>query len=287
MNMSVFLSQLSNGLNQSAVLLIATLGLLIIFGMMGVINMAHGQMIMIGGFCAFIFTKMFRAPFLLAVLLSFCFAAALGAAIELTVIKRLYEKPTETILATYAISVIITEGARMIWPLSQNVAMPLPGVLKLGTVSIPIYNIFMVAMAVVLLVMTVMLFKKTKIGRKISAITQNREMTECLGINTSAIDTFTFSYGAGLAGIAGCVLAPMVGVSYNMGSSYLTDSFLTVVLGGVQSMVGAALSSVLIGEGRTLLAGILNDTWGMILVYFAIIVLVRFRPEGLFAKERR
>ena len=285
--MAIFISQLSNGLNQSAVLLIATLGLVIIFGMMNVINMAHGQMIMIGGFSAYILTGILNLPFLFAIIISFIVTALFGAVIELLIIKKLYSKPTETILATYAISIILTEIARMIWPLARNVNMPLPGLLTLGSVAIPFYNIFVVAIAIGLLVFTILFFNHTKTGRKIKAITKNRQMTECLGINTTKIDTFTFAYGAGLAGIAGCVLAPTTGVSYNMGSVYLTNTFLTAVVGGVQSMVGTAVASTIIGEGRTVLAGFSNDTWAMIIISFAIIVLVRFKPEGLFYKEGR
>ncbi|MFT8889489.1 MAG: urea ABC transporter permease subunit UrtB [Ethanoligenens sp.] len=285
--MASFISQLSNGLNQSAVLLIATLGLMIIFGMMNVINMAHGQMIMIGGFCAYIVTAIMNLPFIFAILISFLATALVGVVIELLVIKRLYTKPTETILATYAISVILTEVARMIWPLSQNVKMPLPGNLKIGIVTIPVYNIFVVIMAIALLVFTILLFKRTRFGKKIGAITQNRQMTECLGINTTQIDTLTFAYGAGLAGIAGCILAPTTGVSYNMGSLYLTDSFLTAVTGGVQSMIGTAVAAGIIGESRTILSGVINQTWAMILVFLAIIALIRFKPDGLFHKEGR
>lgn len=285
--MAILISQLSNGLNQSAVLLIATLGLVIIFGLMNVINMAHGQMIMIGGFSAYIVTGIMHLPFLFAIIISFIVTALFGAVIELLIIKKLYTKPTETILATYAISIILTEVARMLWPLAQNVNMPLPGRFTLGTVTIPFYNIFVVAMAIGLLVGTIFFFNHTKMGRKIKAITKNRQMTECLGINTTKIDTFTFAYGAGLAGIAGCVLAPTTGVSFDMGSVYLTNTFLTAVVGGVQSMVGTAVASAIIGEGRTVLAGFSNDTWAMIIVSFAIIVLVRFKPEGLFYKEGR
>lgn len=285
--MANFVSQIINGLNQSAVLLIATLGLLVIFGLMNVINMAHGEMIMIGGFCAYIVTSVWKLPFIFAILFAFVITALFGALTEVTIIKKLYSKPTETILATYALSVILTEIARIIWPLSQNVSMPIPGVLHIKGVAIPYYNIFVVAMAVGLLIFTILLFKYTKFGKEIGAITQNRQMTECLGIKTSRIDTMTFAYGAGLAGIAGCILAPTIGVSYNMGSVYLTDCFLTVVVGGVQSMIGMAASSAIIGEGRTILAGFTNETWAKIIVFLAVIVLLRFKPEGLFHKERR
>lgn len=285
--MATLISQIVNGLNQSAVLLIAALGLLIIFGLMNVINMAHGEMIMIGGFCAYIATGIVHLPFFIAIVIAFIVTAIFGALTEIFIIKRLYAKPTETILATYALSIILTEVARVIWPLSQNVPMPIPGVLNLGKVSIPYYNVFVVSISIGLLIFTILFFKRTKFGKEVSAITQNRQMAECLGIKTSTIDTFTFAYGAGLAGIAGCVLAPTIGVSYTMGSVYLTDSFLTVVLGGVQSVIGVAASSGIMGEGRTILAGFLNETWAKIVIFMAVIVLLRFKPEGLFQKERR
>lgn len=285
--MATFISQIVNGLNQSAVLLIAALGLLIIFGLMNVINMAHGEMIMIGGFCAYIATSVWHLPFSAALIFAFAVTALFGALTEILIIKRLYAKPTETILATYALSIILTEAARIVWPLSQNVAMPIPGVLKFGGVAIPYYNIFVAVIAAGLLIFTVVFFKRTKFGKKVGAITQNRQMAECLGIKTSKIDTMTFAYGAGLAGIAGCVLAPTTGVSYTMGSVYLTDSFLTVVLGGVQSMIGVAASSGIMGEGRTIMAGFLNETWAKIIIFMCVIILLRFKPEGLFHKERR
>ncbi len=285
--MTTLVSQIVNGLNQSAVLLIATLGLLIIFGLMNVINMAHGEMIMMGGFCSYIVTSIWKLPFVVAILFAFIITALFGALTEVTIIKKLYAKPTETILATYALSIVLMEIARIIWPLSQNVAIPIPGSLNIQGVNIPYYNIFVVCAAIALLIFTIVFFKFTKFGKEINAISENRQMTECLGIKTSRIDTLTFAYGAGLAGIAGCILAPTIGVSYNMGSVYLTDCFLTVVVGGVQSMLGVAASSTIIGEGRTILAGFSNETWAKIITFLAIIVLLRFKPEGLFKKERR
>lgn len=282
-----FTTQIVNGLNQSAVLLIATLGLVIIFGLMNVINMAHGEMIMVGAFVTYITTRILHLPFLFAVLLSFFVTALFGALTEIIIIKKLYSKPTETILATYALSIVLKEAARILWPLSQNVNMPLPGKIAIGGVIIPCYNIFVMLMAFGLLVFTIIVFKFTKIGKQMGAITQNRQMTECLGIKTSTIDTLTFSYGAGLAGLAGCILAPTTGVSYNMGSNYLTDAFMTVVVGGVQSLIGTAFSSTIIGEGRTILAGVSNDTWAKIIIFMVVIILIRFKPEGLFSQERR
>lgn len=285
--MATFLSQVINGLNQASILLIATMGLVIIFGYMNVTNMAHGSMIMVGGVSAYVLMEVVGLPFGVAIAGSFLITALIGMLIEKVIIKKLYSKPTETILATYAVSLILTELVRLKYPLSQNVHMPLPGAFRIGSVTIPYYNIFVGIFAILILLFTLFLFKKTTFGKKLGSVTQNRTMTECLGIKTASVDTLTFGYGAGLAGVAGCILAPTTGVSYDMGSTYLTDTFMTNVVGGVQSFFGTAVSSFIIGEGRTVTAGFLNETWAKIIIFMIVIVLIRFKPEGLFTKERR
>ena len=281
------ISQIINGLNQSSILLIATMGLVIIFGYMNVTNMAHGSMIMLGGVSTYLIAEVMGLPFAVAIVGSFLITGLFGMLIEKLLIKRLYSKPTETILATYAVSLILTEIVRIKYPLSHNVHMPIPGSASIGGVTIPYYNIFVVLFSLAILGFTLFFFRKTIFGKKLGAVTQNRTMTECLGIKTSAVDTLTFGYGSGLAGIAGCILAPKTGVSYDMGASYLTDAFMTNVVGGVQSFLGTLVSSSIIGEGRTVTAGFLNDTWAKILLFIIVIVIIRFRPEGLFVKERR
>ena len=285
--MATFLSQVINGLNQASILLIATMGLVIIFGYMNVTNMAHGSMIMVGGVSAYVLMEVVGLPFGVAIAGSFLITALIGMVIEKVIIKKLYSKPTETILATYAVSLILTELVRLKYPLSQNVHMPLPGAFRIGSVTIPYYNIFVGIFAILILLFTLFLFRKTTFGKKLGSVNQNRTMTECLGIKTASVDTLTFGYGAGLAGIAGCILAPTTGVSYDMGSTYLTDTFMTNVVGGVQSFFGTAVSSFIIGEGRTVTAGFLNETWAKIIIFMIVIVLIRFKPEGLFTKERR
>jgi len=285
--MGTFISQLINGLNQSSILLIATMGLVIIFGYMNVTNMAHGSMIMLGGVSAFILMEVLHLPFGLALIGCFIITGIIGMITEKLLIKRLYSKPTETILATYALSIILTELVRIKYALSQNVHMPLPGAFHIGRVTIPYYNIFILVFSLAVLSLTLLFFRKTTFGKMLGSVTQNRTMTECLGIKISTIDTLTFGYGAGLAGVSGCVLAPTTGVSYDMGSTYLTDTFMTNVVGGIQSFAGTAISSGIIGEGRTITAGFLNETWAKIIIFMIVIVLIRFRPEGLFTKERR
>jgi urea transport system permease protein len=263
------------------------MGLVIIFGYMNVTNMAHGSMIMLGGVSAFILMEVLHLPFGLALIGCFIITGIIGMITEKLLIKRLYSKPTETILATYALSIILTELVRIKYPLSQNVHMPLPGAFHIGRVTIPYYNIFILVFSLAVLSLTLLFFRKTTFGKMLGSVTQNRTMTECLGIKTSTIDTLTFGYGAGLAGVSGCVLAPTTGVSYDMGSTYLTDTFMTNVVGGIQSFAGTAISSGIIGEGRTITAGFLNETWAKIIIFMIVIVLIRFRPEGLFTKERR
>lgn len=285
--MGTLLSQMINGLNQSSILVIATMGLVIIFGYMNVINMAHGTMIMLGAFVGYIFMELLKLPFAVALIGAFVITGVFGMIVELAVIKKLYSKPTETILATYALSIILTEIFRLKFPLAQSVHMPIAGSLQLGSATIPYYNIFILLFTAFILTSTLILFRATKFGKQLSSVTQNRTMSECLGIKTATIDTFTFGYGAGLAGLAGCVLAPTTGVSYDMGSSYLTDTFMTVVVGGVQSFAGSVVASGIIGEGRTLLAGFTNETWAKIMIFLAVIIVIRIKPEGLFTKERR
>lgn len=286
--MSVLLQQVANGMNLAALLLIAALGLVIIFGLMNVINMAHGELIMIGAYTTYYTNTVLHFPFFLAMLLAFIVSAAVGILIEIIVIKKLYSKPTETLLATFALSIIFVQVIQAVFsPEIKYVAMPITGITELGAVSIPNYNIFVILTALSILVITGLLFQKTNFGKTMRAVTQNRQMVECLGIATASVDTWTFAYGAGLAGLAGAVMAPINSISPNMGSSYLTDSFMTVVVGGVQSVVGTALGSGIVGETRTILAGYSNEIFAKILVILLIIVIIRFKPEGLFAKEKR
>lgn len=277
-----------SGINTSALLMVAALGLVVIFGLMKVINMAHGELIMIGAYMTYFATNVMGMPFVAGLLLAFLITALLGAIIEVLIIKKLYSKPTETLLATYALSLIFE---RLIYFMfgaeTRNIPMPIPGTLTMGGITIPLYNVFVVIFSICMLLLTVYLFQKTGFGKKIRAITQNRTMSECLGIETSRVDTWTFAYGAGLAGVAGALLAPTISVTPSLGAPYLTESFMTVVVGGVQSLMGAAIGSGIVGEMRTIIGGFTSTVAAKIIVFLIIILIIRFRPEGLFARERR
>lgn len=284
----MLISQLVNGINASALFLIAALGLVIIFGHMKVVNLAHGELIMIGAYISYFMNTIFNAHILISMIVSFIFTALVGVLIESLVIKKLYGKTAETLLATYGLSIILQQLVRAICgPELKYVKIPFEENIQIGKVVIPYYNIFILIVAVTMLLITWATFYKTSFGKRMRAITENRTMTECLGIDTSKVDTWTFAYAAGLAGAAGSILAPIRSVSPFMGVQYLTDSFMTVVVGGVNSLAGTTLGSGLIGESVTILGGIGNEISAKILVFLIIIIIIRFKPEGLFSSERR
>jgi urea transport system permease protein len=286
--MDSFLALLLNGLNSSALILTAALGMVIICGLMDVINLAHGELIMIGAYTAFAVTQTAGLGFWVALPLSFITAAAAGTIMEVLVVKRLTGRPAETMLATFGISVVLQQVTNIVFGAqSQYVAIPIEGKVTFGHVVIPCYNIFTILFAAAVTAGTVLLLKKTKFGRRVRAVTQNRAMAECLGINTAQVDTLIFAFGSGLAGLAGALAAPVKSVSPFMGGPYLINSFMTSVVGGVGSFTGTTVGSLFVGESTALLGGVSNDVLASILVLLMIIAIIRFKPEGLFAKERR
>ena len=286
--MELFISQGINGLSVSAMLFITALGLVIIFGLMDVVNMAHGEFIMIGAYVTYFVTTVFQLPFFLAMLLAFLTTALFGALIETTIIKHLYGKVAETMLATFAISIILQQTVRMVFgPEDKFVGLPLEGHFSLQGIVVPYYNLFLIVVALGILAATLALFFNTSFGMQLRAVTRNRSMSQCLGINTARIDTLTFACGAGLAGLAGALIAPVKSVMPLMGAYYLVDGLLTVVLGGVTSIVGTAASSTVISESVTLMAGYMSEITAKVLVFLIIIALIRFKPEGLFTTEKR
>jgi urea transport system permease protein len=279
---------LISGLNTSAILLLCALGLVIIFGLMNVINMAHGELIMLGAYMTYFTTNRLGLVFAAGLIAAFMVAGLIGALIEILVIKKFYSQPTETILATFAISLVLERSVYLVFGAeTRNIPMPIPGTMHIMGVAIPYYNIFVILFAAALLAALILIFMKTKFGKKIRAITQNRSMTECLGVEVRRVDTWTFAFGAALAGLAGAMLSPLVSVTSGMGAPYLTESFMTVVVGGVQSVLGAALGAGIVGESRTILGGLTNAVAAKIMICLMIILIIRLRPEGLFSRKRR
>lgn len=277
-----------DGLSFSAILLIVALGLAITFGVMKVINLAHGELIMIGAYTAYVVTTLFNLPYMLAIMAAFCTAALVGMLMEIIVIKRLYGRPLETLLATVGISIILQEVVRLLFgTVAKSVVAPFGQSISIGGIIVPYYRLFVILFSILLVVALVLLLYKTRFGMQLRSVSQNREMSQCLGINTSVIDTLTFALGSGLAGIAGAIIAPMRTVSPTMGSEYLMDSFMVVVLGGVGSIAGTNLGALIIGEANQLLTTLGTATFAKFMIFVLIIITIRFRPEGLLSSGGR
>lgn len=277
-----------NGLMTVATLLLISLGMAIIFGIMNVVNLAHGELIVIGAYVGAKLIETTGAPFKVAALAAFVVTAIIGILIEKVFIKNLYGKIAETLLVTYALSMIFQQLLKIIFGAGYiHVNVPTPGAMKIKSAVMPVYYAVIIAIAIVVFLVTLLLFNKTKLGMQIRAVSQNRQMAACLGVNVKLVDTVTFAFGAGLTGLAGCIIAPINSMSPFVGSNYMVNSFMSVVLGGVDSLFGTVLGAGIMGESNTILGGYLDSVLAEIIVVFAVVVVIRFRPKGLIVKERR
>ena len=290
-------NQLLNGIGIVGILLLTGLGLAITFGVMRIINLAHGEFIMLGAYVTFWMQDTFNLDLLLTIPFSFLITGAIGALVELTIIRRLYGRPLETLLATWGLSIVLQGIVKLIFTAQLKYVKSPPyisGNLTLlndaqgsPAIAISYYRLFIIAIAIALLVITGYLLNKTDLGRQVRAVTQNRDMAKCLGVNTSLIDMLTFAYGCGLAGIAGTVISSLKSVSPPMGQDYLVDAWMTVVTGGVDKLVGVLAGAFLIGESSSGIAYLLNDPTARVIVLAAVIILIRYKPEGLFTIQKR
>jgi len=288
--MEFLLEQFITGLSIGSILLIVALGLSIIYGSMGVINMAHGEFIMLGAYGAWALKTFAGIGLFPALIIIFIVTALLGAVIERGVIRYLYKRPIDTILATWGIGVMLQQAVRlMAGGELRYVEMPpsLSGTVNILGVDVSGYRVFIIIAGAVLFGLTWLLVNKTAVGMQLRAVIQDRSIATAFGINASRIYTGTFAYGAGLAGLAGALVAPLKSVSPEMGTGYVIDAFFVVVLGGVQSLFGTVASSLLLGELSGVLAFWQNDTIAKALVLVAIVILIRFRPQGLFVTRVR
>ncbi len=288
--MDEILPQVITGLSIASILLLIALGLAIIYGVTGVINMAHGEFVMLGAYSAWALQTFVGIGLIESLVLIFLIVALLGWAIERVVIRHLYRRPLDTILATWGIGVMAQQAIRLaVGGELRYVEMPKflsRGVPILG-VETSAFRIFILVLAVALFGLTWYLMRRTRFGMKLHAVTQDREVASCFGIDSQRIYSLTFAYGAGLAGLAGALVSPLKSVSPEMGTTYVVDAFMVVVLGGVESLVGTIASSGILGELTGFLAFYSNDTIAKALVLLAIVVLIRFRPQGLFATRIR
>lgn len=288
--MDALLNQAFAGLSMASVLLIVALGLAIIYGSMGVINLAHGEFVMLGAYAAWALQTFAGLSILVSLPLIFVVIAGVGWVVERGVVHRLYRRPLDTILATWGIGIVLQQLVRMlIGPESRFVATPkmLEGNTVIGAVVMSNYRLFVILFAIAVLVATWALMTRTEFGTRLRAVIQNREISECYGIRAERVYAMTFAYGAGLAGVAGALLTPLVSTTPSMGTYLVVDAFLVVIIGGVGSLIGTAVAATAVGEATALFSMLMNDTLGRIGVLLAIILLIRFRPNGLFPQSVR
>ncbi len=286
------------GLSLSSVLLLAAVGLAITFGVMGVINMAHGEMVMIGAYTTFVVQEVLRdkAPelmdysLLFAVPLAFVVAGGIGVAIERCVIRFLYGRPQETLLATWGVSLILQQGVRtMFGPSNREVSAPafMTGSFKIGELAFTWNRVWIVVFAGLIFTGLLVALRYTSFGLRIRAVTQNRRMASSMGIPTDRVDALTFGLGSGIAGLAGVALSQIDNVSPNLGQSYIVDSFLVVVFGGVGNLWGTLVGALSIGMANKILEPYAGAVLGKIALIILIIAFIQKRPRGLFALKGR
>ncbi|WP_372656949.1 urea ABC transporter permease subunit UrtB [Hydrogenophaga sp.] len=293
------LAEAFTGVSLGSILLLAALGLAITYGLMGVINMAHGELIMIGAYATWLVQSFFRQAlpewfdwYLLAAMpLAFLASALVGAVMERTVIRFLYGRPLETLLATWGISLVLMQGVRSIFG-AQNVGVENPSwmsgsVTLLGNLTLPWNRIVIIAFAIAVLVGVTLLISKTRLGLFVRGVTQNRPIAACMGVNTARIDTYAFALGSGIAGLAGCALSQIGNVGPDLGQNYIVDSFMVVVLGGVGQLAGTVYAALGLGILNKLIEGWAGAVLAKIAVLVFIIVFIQKRPQGIFAMKGR
>jgi len=283
-------NEIITGLSIASILLLVSLGLAIIYRVMDVINLAHGDFLMLGAYAVWLMESVLGLGFLPCLVLVFFVVGAIGWLVERTLIKHLYGRPLDTILATWGIGIILQQAIRLSAGAQlRYVKMPdyLVSPFHLLGVDISAYRLLIFSVTIALVVITYILIFHTSFGIKLRAVMQNAEIARCFGVNNARIYSLTFAYGAGLAGLAGALVSPLKSVSPDMGTNYVVDAFLVVVSGGVQSLFGTVASAGIIGELSGGFAYLWNDTLARALLFFLVVVLIRFRPQGIFAMPLR
>jgi len=293
------LGQAFSGLSLGSILLLAALGLAITFGLLGVINMAHGEMLMLGAYATYGVQLLFQryAPGaiefypLLALPVAFFVTAGVGMLLERTIIRHLYGRPLETLLATWGISLMLIQLVRLLFG-AQNVEVANPawlsgGLHVLPNLVLPYNRLVIVAFALAVVVLTWLLLNKTRLGLNVRAVTQNRNMAACCGVPTGRVDMLAFGLGSGIAGLGGVALSQVGNVGPDLGQGYIIDSFLVVVLGGVGQLAGTVYAAFGVGVANKILEPQMGAVLGIILILGLIILFIQKRPQGLFALKGR
>jgi urea transport system permease protein len=286
------------GLSLGSVLLLAAIGLAITFGVMGVINMAHGEMVMLGAYTTYVVQQavMAAAPWLtdfallIAVPAAFIVSGGAGIAIERSIIRFLYGRPLETLLATFGLSLVLQQAMRSIFgPTNLQVDNPswMSGSMTLGGLAITYNRFWIILFSIAIFALLTLVLRKTALGLQMRAVTQNRRMAASMGIRTAWVDSLTFGLGSGVAGIAGVALSQIDNVSPNLGQSYIIDSFMVVVFGGVGNLWGTLVAAMSLGVANKLLEPVAGAVLGKIVVLVMLVLFIQRRPRGLFPVKGR
>ncbi|MEK3712233.1 urea ABC transporter permease subunit UrtB [Bacillus sp. FSL K6-1005] len=297
--MSVIVTQLFNGISLGSILILIAIGLAVTFGLMNIINMAHGELIMAGAYTTYVVQQlflsylpasMFSYYFLIAIIMAFAVAAFIGIVIEKVIVRRLYDRPLDSLLATWGVSLILQQAARSIFG-APNVAVKSPewltGGVTLFSVTFPYKRLFILALVLFTLALLGFYLFKTSAGRRMQAVTLNRSMAYCLGVSVRKTDTLAFALGSGLAGIAGSSLTLLGSIGPTLGSSYLVDAFMIVILGGIGKLKGTIIGAVLVGLLSTFVEYSASATIAKVVVFAFIILFLQWRPSGLASVRTR
>lgn len=294
-----WLAQLFNGISLGSILLMISLGLAFSFGLMKVINMAHGEFIMVGAYVTYVFQNTFAGMlggvdlgiwFIASIFAAFIFTGILGIILEVGLIRFLYGRPLDTLLATFGVALVLQQAARSIFG-APNVQVVSPswlsGGLNIGVLILPYKRLFIIALVIVLVALIYVYLNRTSAGRRLRAVMQNREMASALGVRSRQVDALTFGMGAGLAGVAGCVLTLIGPIGPTLGTNYIVDAFMVVVLGGTGSLLGTILAAMIIGIFSSVIEFSTTATIAKALVFVMIVAFLQWRPTGLVAQRAR
>ena len=299
MNFEIAVMQAFNGISLFTILALMALGLAIVFGLMGVINMAHGELMTVGAYATY-FTSVLFLKFMpglmaiylpVAIVFAFAVTFALGYLLERGLIRFLYNRPLDTLLATWGLSLIMQQGFRSLFS-PREVPVPLPSWL-MGAwqvapgIQLPLNRLFIIGLTILVALGVYFLLFKSRWGLRIRAVTQNRSMSGAVGINTDRVDALTFAIGAGLAGVAGSSFTMLGATGPTTGQLYIVDTFIVVVFGGVQSLLGTFLSAFTIAEVQSTLEYFLSGSMAKVTILLLVIGALYFRPNGLFASKVR
>jgi urea transport system permease protein len=297
--MAIFVMQGFSGLSLFCVFLLMALGLAIIFGQMGVINMAHGEFLTLGAYITWMVSKvatetwpwMQQFYFPLAVVLAFLGTFILGYLVEMLLIRRLYSRPLDTLLATWGLGLILQQIYRSTFgPREVSVVMPdwlMGSWAPTDIIDIPLNGLFVMGITALMTVLVVILLYRSRWGIKVRATTQNRMMANAAGINTQRVDRFTFALGCGIAGVAGAAFTTIASTGPTTGSLYIVDTFLVVVFGGAASLFGTVVSAFGIAQSQSILEFFLSGSMAKVITLLTVVAILMFRPQGLFASKVR